>query len=164
MTDSRSELMALADCPIGLFYSMDGELCLKTEYGGNNGRIDAYIASSGEFFWGGAKTPGEQRQVFVRPVDLDEANSRLAASQPDREIVLWQWRCRGLGGPWSDWAVIEYSIEQWREAFQGQIERGTVECLGYLHTCHHRHGTDWEGRNFAIQALEKLTKSRSPQP
>lgn len=32
------------------------------------------------------------------------------------------------------------------------------ECSGYLHTCHHKHGTDWEGRKFAMDALEDLTK------
>lgn len=57
--------VSLASCPIGLFVSASGELCLKTEYGNNDGRIDAYIVSSGEFFWGGATTPKEQRQVQV---------------------------------------------------------------------------------------------------
>lgn len=33
------------------------------------------------------------------------------------------------------------------------------ECRGYLHTCHHKHGTDWEGRKFAIEALEKLARN-----
>lgn len=60
----------LEDCPIGLF-SCGGELCLKTEYGDNNGRIDAYIVSSGEFFWGGAKNPTEQRHVAVWPLEVD---------------------------------------------------------------------------------------------
>lgn len=35
-------LVALADCPIGLFMC-GGELCLKTEYGTNEGSINAYI-------------------------------------------------------------------------------------------------------------------------
>ena len=60
-------LVTLADCPIGLFH-YDGELCLKTEYGSNEGRIDAYIVSSGEFFWGGTNTPAAQRKVMVEPV------------------------------------------------------------------------------------------------
>ena len=63
-----TELVTLAECPIGLF-ECSGELCLKTEYGTNDGRIDAYIVSSGEFFWGGAKgIISEQRKVLVRPV------------------------------------------------------------------------------------------------
>lgn len=60
--------VSLESCPIGLFMSDGGELCLKTEYGDNDGRIDAYIVSSGEFFWGGAKTKSEQRQVQVHYV------------------------------------------------------------------------------------------------
>ncbi len=30
------------------------------------------------------------------------------------------------------------------------------ECRGYLHTCHQKHGTDWEGRKFAMDALDAL--------
>jgi hypothetical protein len=70
--DARKKLtkaqVSLADCPIGLFLK-DGELCVKSEYGDNEGRIDAYIVSSGEFFWGGAKTRAQQRKVLVIPVD-----------------------------------------------------------------------------------------------
>ena len=65
---SGGPTVSLASCPIGLFLSEGGELCLKTEYGGNDGRIDAYIVSSGEFFWGGTSWPEKQRQVQVRPV------------------------------------------------------------------------------------------------
>lgn len=62
--------LSLADCPIGLFMCGD-ELCLKTEYGNNEGRIDAYIVSSGEFFWGYApQTIARQRATLVRPVTL----------------------------------------------------------------------------------------------
>lgn len=60
----------LAECPIGLFLARDGELCLKTEYGNNEGRIDAYIVSSGEFFWGPApQTIANQRAQLVEPVE-----------------------------------------------------------------------------------------------
>lgn len=45
-----------------------GELCLKTEYGNNEGRIDAYIVSSGEFFWGGTSLIADQRKVLVEPM------------------------------------------------------------------------------------------------
>jgi hypothetical protein len=60
----------LARCPIGLFLcGKDRQLCLKTEYGNNEGRIDAYIVSSGEFFWGDApQTIASQRAQRVRPV------------------------------------------------------------------------------------------------
>ena len=60
----------LEKCPIGLFI-YDGTLCLKTEYGDNNGRIDAYIVSSGEFFWGDApQTIASQCRQLVTPVPL----------------------------------------------------------------------------------------------
>lgn len=35
------------------------------------------------------------------------------------------------------------------------------ECHGYLRTCHHKHGTDWEGRKFAMDALDELLKKGS---
>ncbi len=61
--------VTLDDCPIGLFMSARGELCLKTEYGNNEGRIDAYIVSSGEFFWGDApQSIKSQRRQIVTPV------------------------------------------------------------------------------------------------
>lgn len=68
-----TEAVTLANCPIGLFMPVDSdELCLKTEYGNNEGRIDAYIVSSGEFFWGSApQTIPNQRAQLVRPVDVD---------------------------------------------------------------------------------------------
>ena len=65
MTDE----VQLAECPIGLFLSDGGELCLKTEYGNNEGRIDAYIVSTGEFFWGSTSHPQDQRRVLVTPVE-----------------------------------------------------------------------------------------------
>lgn len=73
MTDNAKELLALADCPVGLFMSNGGELCLKTEYGNNDGRIDAYIVSSGEFFWGDhPQTIANQRRQLVTPIDHEE--------------------------------------------------------------------------------------------
>jgi len=65
---TRAPPTTLADCPIGLFLKGD-TLALKTEYGNNEGRIDAYIVSSGEFFWGGTSVPKEQRMVMVEPVE-----------------------------------------------------------------------------------------------
>lgn len=40
----------------------------------------------------------------------------------------------------------------------GEVYRLLSECWGYLHTCHYKHGTDWEGRKFAMDALEELQK------
>lgn len=78
--------VTLADCPIGLF--VRGEtLALKTEYGNNEGRIDAYIVSSGEFFWGKApQSIASQRATLVRPVDLSALTierDRLLAERRD---------------------------------------------------------------------------------
>lgn len=32
------------------------------------------------------------------------------------------------------------------------------ETSGYLKVCHLKHGTDWEGRKFAIDALDALAR------
>jgi hypothetical protein len=74
-----SERATLAECPIGLFWS-DHELCLKTEYGNNEGRIDAYIVSTGEFFWGSQpQTIANQRAQLVTPIDTDAAVQALSS-------------------------------------------------------------------------------------
>lgn len=60
----------LKDCPVGLFYFGD-TLALKTEYGNNEGQIDAFIVSSGEFFWGAApQTIASQREQMVTPCNV----------------------------------------------------------------------------------------------
>lgn len=73
--------VTLAKCPVGLFIHKSGGLCLKTEYGNNEGRIDAYIVSSGEFFWGDApQTIASQRAQLVTPVDGDALLSAIQTS------------------------------------------------------------------------------------
>lgn len=72
---AASEAVTLVDCPVGLFVSQSGELCLKTEYGSNEGRIDAYIVGSGELFWGLRTDPKQGaiarlRGQLVRPVQI----------------------------------------------------------------------------------------------
>lgn len=81
--------VTLADCPIGLFVASSGELCLKTEYGNNDGRIDAYIVSSGEMFWGSPpQTIASQRAEMVMPVEHVTLRKRPVAFRvPDGE----QW-------------------------------------------------------------------------
>lgn len=61
-----SDPVPLAECPVGLFESDSGELCVKSEYG-----VDSYIVSTGESFWGGAKNPTELRAVMVTPVEYE---------------------------------------------------------------------------------------------
>lgn len=80
------EAVPLSDCPIGLFWC--GEtLALKTEYGNNEGRIDAYIVSSGEFFWGPApQSIQNQRACMVIPVDAATDIRRLTPTDTDTAI------------------------------------------------------------------------------
>lgn len=101
--------VTLADAPIGLFWC--GEtLALKTEYGNKEGRIDAYIVSSGEFFWGHAPQSIEsQRATLVTPIPDDVANHRLThTARPDAgEDKAEIERLRGLlidpgTPPWED--------------------------------------------------------------
>lgn len=67
----------LKNCPIGLFWHK-ATLCLKTEYGNNEGRIDAYIVCTGEFFWGDApQTIASQRSMLVTPVNTGKAEAAL---------------------------------------------------------------------------------------
>lgn len=53
----------------GLFYH-GSELCVKTEYRTERGAIEAYIVSSGEFFWGGTDQVALQRRILVQPVSV----------------------------------------------------------------------------------------------
>ena len=57
-----NNLVPLRECPIGLFIK-DNTLCVKTEYGN-----EAYIVSSGECFWGGAKTREQIGDILVLPI------------------------------------------------------------------------------------------------
>lgn len=83
MTLDPKGLLPLSECPIGLFLAGE-ELCLKTEYGNNEGRIDAYIVSSGEFFWGNhPQTIANQRAQMVRPIDPAEITAYLSAVPSD---------------------------------------------------------------------------------
>lgn len=52
--------------PAGLFV-FEGTLCVKTEYY-TDGRADAYILSSGEYFRGGTTTPREVNKLKVTPL------------------------------------------------------------------------------------------------
>jgi hypothetical protein len=97
-------MISLAECPIGLFWTECGSLCLKTEYGNNEGRIDAYIVSSGEFFWGHApQTIPRQRAALVKPIDCDNATARLAHQPPAAceaalEMAYKEGHLRGRAG------------------------------------------------------------------
>ena len=61
--------MRLCDAPIGLFLFED-TLCLMTEYSSEGCGRHAYIVSSGEMFWGGAKSKEERANLEVTPVEV----------------------------------------------------------------------------------------------
>jgi len=68
--------VTLAECPPGLFWF--GEtLGFKSEYGGNDGRIDAYVVASGEFFAGGVGSITERRALIVNPIRFKDAERRM---------------------------------------------------------------------------------------
>jgi len=78
---TRKTKVRLSACPPGLFL-FKGTLGFKTEYGASTPRdmgggkfeyvllhrSDAYCVSSGEVFWGGAKTSEEIDNLLVLPV------------------------------------------------------------------------------------------------
>lgn len=73
----------LDKCPEGLFMSMrDGSYSLgfKSEYTASNGLVEAYCFTTGEMFWGGAKTVDEQRNLLVYPLaDLHVVEEHVIA-------------------------------------------------------------------------------------
>lgn len=89
LTYEVGELVTLAACPPGLF-AFNGNIGFKSEYGSmetvgpvnipgdqvrwrvGNGP-DAYVADSGEYFWGGAKTKADRDTLIVRPLYPVEA-------------------------------------------------------------------------------------------
>jgi len=89
---TEDAMVSLVECPIGLFFYEHEHgrvLCLKTEYGNNKGRIDAYIVASGEFFWGAApQTIASQRAQMVRPVPLAAVEAALVARPEPEGVAL----------------------------------------------------------------------------
>lgn len=49
----------------GSLFLFGGVIALKSEYR-SNGQSDAYIVGTGEYFWGGAKSPMERERLEVR--------------------------------------------------------------------------------------------------
>lgn len=73
----------LDQAPPGLFIFGD---CLgfKTEYRTNEGRVEAYVVASGEFFAGGTSTVAERNALMVTPVEIaDQSALRLARFETD---------------------------------------------------------------------------------
>lgn len=107
--------MTLTACPVGLFMYGD-ELCLKTEYRTARGAIEAYIASTGEFFWGAQpQTVESQLGQIVRPIEVveraDESSEQVgwrpietAPWEPapgEQWMLLWNGHWRGVGRRWA---------------------------------------------------------------
>ena len=117
MTEVTDGMVSLAECPIGLFLH-GRELCLKTEYGNNEGRIDAYIVSSGEFFWGAPpQTIASQRAQMVRPVPLAAIEAVLAA-RPEPE---------GMEPPLLAKALRELSAAMSERNMDMELPDGTID-------------------------------------
>lgn len=78
MSEKKRRVM-LKNCPVGLFWSSFGTLCLMTEYSTlhDDGRVerDAYIVSSGEYFVG--LGTGERGAQLVTPINYLEAVDAL---------------------------------------------------------------------------------------
>lgn len=104
MTEVTDAMVPLVECPIGLFFYEHEHgrvLCLKTEYGNNKGRIDAYIVASGEFFWGAApQTIASQRAQMVRPVPLAAVEAALAARPEPEGMEAAAWRIKDFADGW----------------------------------------------------------------
>lgn len=81
-----------------------------TEYVTGANQRDAYIVSSGEYFWGGAKTTEQRGNLHVTPVDVDaalgEAERFMAyfAGETNNEFV-------GGGTPKSCLALIRETLQ-----------------------------------------------------
>lgn len=61
----------LKECPPGLFV-FDNELCIKSEYytqHENRSVMEVFVASSGEYFWGGVNTYEARDKLMVIPCD-----------------------------------------------------------------------------------------------
>lgn len=78
--------VTLEDCPTGLFWFEGRTLGFKSEYmtetssmGVKLYQCDAYVVSSGEYFWGGAKTGKERAELLVTPLNLDDQSEEFWA-------------------------------------------------------------------------------------
>lgn len=86
-------MVRFEDCPVGLF-EINGELCLKTEYG-----LEAYIVSSGECFWGGTDNTDDLRNVMVNPVEDVEPvqHGKWEHTHASESYFNECWRCSVCG-------------------------------------------------------------------
>lgn len=87
--------------PVGLF-DFDGTLCVKTEYS-TNGRPDAYIVDSGEYFWGGTSDPSVAARHMVTPLTVRHNKRSLRKAHPKwskdkvEEVAAKTWNKKAKG-------------------------------------------------------------------
>lgn len=58
----------LSECPPGLFI-FNGSIGFKSEYSTAEGSPDAYVVSSGEYFWGGKADRASRDALVVIPIE-----------------------------------------------------------------------------------------------
>lgn len=63
----REEPTTFGECPPGLFL-FGGTLCFKSEYHTKVNQPDAYVVSSGEYFWGGTVELEARLSLVVIPL------------------------------------------------------------------------------------------------
>lgn len=64
----------LDQCPPGLFI-FGNCLGFKSEYATTDGRPEAFVVASGEFFQGGAASSDERNALMVTPVEIADAGA-----------------------------------------------------------------------------------------
>lgn len=87
----KIDLVSLDECPEGLFL-FNGTLCFKSEYHTQSqvtgySQCDAYVVSSGEYFWGGASTAKERGALLVEPVAADIIDAITKENERLREAL-----------------------------------------------------------------------------
>lgn len=87
----KIDLVSLDECPEGLFL-FNGTLCFKSEYQTQNQssgywQSDAYVVSSGEYFWGGASTAEARDKLLVTPVPADHIDAIAKENEWLRGVV-----------------------------------------------------------------------------
>ena len=73
--DAGEGWMPMRDAEPGVHETRDGWLLFKSEYSTMNKadgayQVDAYMLTSGEYWWGGHKTVRDRDAKLVRPVDV----------------------------------------------------------------------------------------------
>lgn len=73
--DTDDGWVPLHEAEPGVHETRDGSLLFKNEYTTRDAmtgfyRVDAYVLSTGEYWWGGHKDPRQRDAELVRPVDV----------------------------------------------------------------------------------------------